>query len=251
MKNIRWNRWRWSLKWLHFLYPTTCPGCNCVVEWEKDGWKLGDGFCLDCRSKVEYALEPLCKICGKRLSDDRAEICSDCRRRGHAFHQGRGVYIYSGAMHLSMYRFKYSNRRSYSEVYVLDTLRLLGPWLHSLSVDAVVPIPMYGPKERRRGYNQARVFAEALGRELGIAVLPDLVIRTRDTKPMKGLSKSSRQSNLKNAFNITTTDVKFNKILLVDDIYTTGATLDAVAQVLKQAGVADVYGLYLCVGQGD
>ena len=107
---------------------------------------------------------------------------------------------------------------------------------------------MYRKKQKKRGYNQAEVFARALGRETGLPVEGRLLVRNRDTVPQKELNDRQRRQNLKNAFQLVPDIVKYRKILLVDDIYTTGSTMDEAAKTLLAAGAEQVY--YICVSIG-
>ena len=149
-----------------------------------------------------------------------------------------------------MYRFKYQNKREYADFYAAEAMQLYGKWLHERQVEVIVPIPMYTAKKRLRGYNQAEVFAEALGRESGIPVKKNLAERTRNTVPQKKLNDIDRKKNLKGAFKISQDIVKYKKVLLVDDIYTTGSTMDAVAGELRTAGIDKIYFLCISIGQG-
>lgn len=99
-----------------------------------------------------------CVKCRKALTDLTQDLCGDCGKKAHAFVQNRAVYAYDGPMKEAMYRFKYSNCRAYRRIFAKDAWRIYGDWLRNLEVDAVVPVPMYAGKERRRGYNQAEVF---------------------------------------------------------------------------------------------
>ena len=109
---------------------------------------------------------------------------------------------------------------------------------------------VHASRKRERGYNQAELVAAELSRLTGIRMYGDLVRRVRKTVPQKELTIQERQNNLKKAFNISTNVVKLNKVILVDDIYTTGSTLDAVAMELKRHGVKAVYFIALCIGEG-
>ncbi len=231
---------------IKLLYPPRCVSCDQVL----DASRYKVGFCRECGRKVRFALEPVCKVCGKVLSDSNLELCHDCRKKKHVFLQSKGVYVYEGGIKGAMYRFKYNNRRCYKYTFAKDTRRLLGDWIKSLNVDGIVPVPMYNKKKRKRGYNQAEVFARQLSKELSVPIYAEIVIRNRKTKPMKGLSDTERQKNLKNAFNFCEKGLQLKRVLIIDDIYTTGATLDAVAKVLLEGGIKEVYGLCLCVGRG-
>ena len=119
-----------------------------------------------------------------------------------------------------------------------------------MEADSIVPVPVHASRKRSRGYNQAELVAAELSRLTGIRMYENLVKRVRKTVPQKELTIQERQNNLKKAFNITTNVVKLNKTILVDDIYTTGSTLDAVALELRRHGVKSVYFIALCIGEG-
>lgn len=125
-----------------------------------------------------------------------------------------------------------------------------GEWLFHCDVDVIVPVPMFRRKQKLRGYNQAEVFGRALAKQLGVPMERNIVIRKKDTRPMKELNDIERENNLRNAFQIARNIVKYKKILLVDDIYTTGSTADEVSRVLLEAGVEKIYFLSICMGQG-
>ena len=148
----------------------------------------------------------------------------------------------------SMYRFKYANRREYAAYYAREAAALYQDWVFKNQIEVIVPVPMYRWKKRRRGYNQAETFARALGRELGLPVDAGLVRRVRNTVPQKELNGGQRAANLKNAFQLAADIVKYKKILLVDDIYTTGTTIDTVSEVLLKGGAERIY--YICVSIG-
>ena len=111
-------------------------------------------------------------------------------------------------------------------------------------------IPLHKSRRRKRGFNQAELIAKGLGRELGIPVSSNSLLRTRKTSPQKELNDQERKNNLKNAFQVVDPDVKFKKVLLIDDIYTTGSTIDAAAAVLLEGGAEKVYFLSISIGRG-
>ncbi len=227
------------------IFPKRCPGCNEILfEGEKK-----KGFCKSCCEKIFYIGDGGCVKCGKALADLRQDLCADCRKKHHAFTQNRAVYAYDGPMKEAMYRFKYSNCRAYRRTFAEDAWRMYGKWLGNLDVDAVVPVPMYAKKKHRRGYNQAEVFAEEIAKQLDCRLDTWLVVRTKNTAALKNLNEQGRKKNLENAFKIRKNSVKLNKILLIDDIYTTGSTLDGVTEVLLASGVRQVYCLTICAGR--
>ena len=225
------------------LFPRHCPICDEVVT-------LGTYICGACETKLSYITEPSCKKCGKQLEEEEREYCSDCGRKVHAFQQGKAVFSYKKEMKLSMYRFKYANRREYASFYAKAAAKQYGEWIKRRGIEVIIPIPMYEGKRRKRGYNQAETFAKSLGKEMKIPVDTKLLKRVKNTVPQKELNDRQRKDNLKRAFQLRTNRVEYSKILLVDDIYTTGSTMDAAAWCLRNAGVEDIYVLSICIGEG-
>ncbi|MBQ8280019.1 MAG: ComF family protein [Roseburia sp.] len=235
---------KWKEMLFCIFFPRHCPLCDEVIEY-------GHDVCRACAKKVPYIKEPACKKCGKQLENERREYCGDCSGKQHHYIQGKAVFSYRGEMKLSMYRFKYSNKREYADFYVKEAASRYGAWLVRRGIEVIIPVPMYAKKRRIRGYNQAEVFAKRLGGETGILVDDKMIRRIKNTTPQKELNDRQRKDNLKGAFQVKPNIVKYSKILLVDDIYTTGATVDAIAELLIKAGVAEVYFMSICVGEGD
>lgn len=213
---------------------------------------MGGGalICEPCRLRLHPVKEPLCKKCGKPLSAEEAEYCPDCARKKHLYTRGRAALEYDSLMRESIGRFKYKNRREYADFYVQELLDTCGPAVRSWDVDLLIPIPLHKSRRRKRGFNQAELIAKGLGRELGIPVSSNSLLRTRKTSPQKELNDQERKNNLKNAFQVVDPDVKFKKVLLIDDIYTTGSTIDAAAAVLLEGGAEKVYFLSISIGRG-
>ena len=151
---------------------------------------------------------------------------------------------------MMMYRFKYGNRRTYADFFVDVMQKQYGDWMERTGVEAVIPVPMYHKKEKRRGYNQAGVLAKKIAAAFGLAYEPGAVHRIVNTKPQKELNDEERENNLKNAFQAEEFIVKYRYVLLVDDIYTTGSTADAVAKQLLAAGVEKIFFFSVCIGNG-
>lgn len=232
---------------LDIIFPRRCPGCDEVLFW-KD-YRVG--FCEKCRKEIKKPGDRVCLKCGKTVRDKERQLCNSCEKHKHFFTQGKGVYLYTGVMKTAMYRFKYSNRRIYAKIFAKDAVDSYALWINSVDPDIIIPIPMYRKKERKRGYNQATEFAKELSKQVNIPIESNTLVRIKDTTPLKSLNPSERKKNLKNAFIFRKNVVQYENALLIDDIYTTGATMDAAAYVLKKSGVKRVYGLYACVGKGD
>ncbi len=228
---------------LELIFPPRCPSCDRVT-------KTAGKVCEECVGKLCYVKEAHCMRCGKpMIGDEDGEFCEDCKKHKHLFTRGRSLYEYA-SIRDSVYRFKYSGRKEYADFYSREIALHLGREIRSWECDGIIPVPMYRGKERVRGYNQARWLADALGEELGIKVYPDMVERIVNTRPMKELNAAQRQINLKNAFIVRRYDVKLCRALIVDDIYTTGSTIDHVAAALMAAGVKEVCFVTLATGTG-
>lgn len=225
------------------LYPRRCPVCDRAVK------PFGSLICKACESKFIYIEEPYCMKCGKRLQEEEKEFCGDCVRHKHLFERGRALYEYQSTAD-SIYRFKYKGRQEYGAYYAGCMAQKLGGWFKECRPDALVPVPIHRSKRRARGYNQAEVLAVELHKITGIPIETGLIKRVRKTAPMKDLSASERQNNLKRAFKICRNDVKLNTIVIIDDIYTTGSTIDAMSYELRRAGVKHIYFMTLSIGRG-
>lgn len=225
------------------LFPRRCPVCDRPV------FPPGELICRKCASVPEYIREPRCMRCGKALRKAEGEFCLDCSRRHHRFDRGIVLYQYQ-SMKRSLYRFKYGGRQEYADFLGTDMARRLGAEILAWHPDALIPVPLHREREEKRGYNQAALLAEALGKELGVPAIGNWVVRVRNTRPQKELSGSARQNNLKKAFKLTRNDVKLNTIVIIDDIYTTGSTIDEIAGLCRRAGVKNVYFAALSVGNG-
>lgn len=189
--------------------------------------------------------------CGKPLSDQRKEYCYDCAAGNRSFDQAKAMWVYEKAVKTSVYRFKYRDRREYGKAYAKELALWYGSWIKSRNVQAIVPIPLHKKRKKKRGYNQAEIIANELGRILDLPVRTDILIRARNTLPQKTLNDTERKNNMKKAFKTTENIVQLRCILLVDDIYTTGSTLDAAASVLKEAGVSLAYACCVSIGKDD
>ncbi len=228
---------------LGLVFPPICPVCGDIAP-------AGRDICPECAGRLCYADEPYCMKCGKPV-EEYEEYCSDCAERGHVYDEGRAVFVYDEYMSKSIYRFKYNGKREFASFYGRVMAERLGRKIESWNADVIVPVPVHKSKMKTRGYNQAGLIAKELSKRCRIPVCSDLVSRKRATAVQKELGAASRQNNLKKAFNVTPNVVKYKTVLIVDDIYTTGATVDALAGCLKGAGIEKVYFATLCIGRGN
>ena len=225
------------------ICPDTCPMCDEILL-------RGKRICTVCDRKLVYIFEPKCKKCGKELEDDTKEYCLDCSLKMHYFKTGIAAFKYDKMVSKSIYRFKYHNRRRYAKFYGEAIGRVYGREILGWNCDVIIPVPIHNKRRISRGYNQAELIAKELGIRLNVLVDDKYLFRISNTRPMKELDKTTRKKNVERAFKIYKNVVKYKKIILVDDIYTTGSTIDACAKVLLEAGATEVYFVSLSVGQG-
>ena len=228
-------------KCLGILYPQTCCFCGKVSK---------NNICSKCAKKVTYIQEPICKKCGKPIRYEEKEYCGDCVEKNLWYEQGRSVWLHTGNVPWSIYQFKYHNRRIYGKFYAKELFRLYGELIRKWKIDVIIPIPLYSKRRRKRGFNQSEIIAKQLGKLMNIPVNGKAVVRVHNTKPQKELSHKERKKNLKDAFRVTRYWKGQKRVLLIDDIYTTGSTIDSVAKVLKEKGAYKVWFLTISIGQG-
>lgn len=231
------------------LYPRRCPICSEIVS------VRGESSCHECRSKVELIREPKCLRCGKPMDLDNKEFCYDCGKKEHSFVRGFSLWVYNKEMQKSIADFKNNGRREYAHFYIEELLEHYRQEIIAISPDVLVPVPIHKHKRLQRGYNQAEILAKELGKKLELPVLSELLIREKKTLPQKQLSDRERLLNLAEAFSFSVKErskykKKLQRVLLVDDIYTTGSTIDACAKTLRKNGIEEVYFVSICIGKG-
>ena len=226
---------------LRVLYPQTCCFCGEISN---------TPLCKTCESKIVYINEPRCKKCGKPIRYEEKEYCEDCKKRNFFYEQGRSVWLHKGPVAWSVYQFKYHNRRVFAEFYGEEMWRLYEKWIRAKEIDVIIPVPLHRRRKRNRGYNQAEVVAKVLSRSSGIPIENHAIKRIRYTERQKNLDHKERRKNLSGAFRVSAYWKKQKNVLLIDDIYTTGNTIDEIAKELKKNGVENVYFLTISIGQG-
>ncbi len=224
------------------LFPKRCPVCDRILATGETGAHP------ECMRRLKVLAPPYCMKCGSAIAGEE-KLCKNCSEKDHAFKRGRCLYEYESAAP-SIYRFKYAGRQEYASFFGEETAFYLKDFFEKIKADALVPIPIHRMRYAKRGYNQALVLAREISKHTGIPVLKKLLVRRRNTAPLKLLSPSQRQKNLKNAFIVRQNSVKLKTIILIDDIYTTGATMDEAARQLHRAGIPDVYFVALAGGKG-
>ncbi len=227
---------------LDILYPRHCAVCDELLP-------FGGGLiCGECEKKLFPVSGPRCMKCGRMLNSDREEYCSDCREVIHFYDRAFSVFVYNDVMQQSIFRFKYRGKQEYADFYAESIYRFLWREIGSFGADALIPVPLHKDRQIKRGYNQASLIAKKLSKFTGIRVEDDLVQRVAATRPQKNLNREERRKNLKRAFLLSQNIVKLTRVIIVDDIYTTGSTVDEMSLLLKEAGVREIYVVTVCSG---
>lgn len=226
---------------LNVIYPARCPVCHGIL---RDQQSL---VCPECRDVFRPVGEHYCLKCGKPVKAEE-EYCRACREGRRYFDRGRSVFLYDGKMRRSLVRYKYYGCRRYGDYYGEEICRYAGDEIRGWDPDVIIPVPLHRRKLRMRGFNQAAYLAYRIGGRLQIPVSGEILLKVRNTRSQKKLAASARRNNLIRAFRAAK-DLTGLTVLVVDDVYTTGATMDAAAACLKRAGAEKVYFVALCAGQ--
>jgi len=217
-----------SLDW---LYPPNCINCGIV----------GSRICRDCQYLIQPINYPICIVCGTptRISG----VCSLCKKMKPNYRLLRSWALFEGPVQKAIHRIKYKNDVTLGK----ELANLMTSFIKDLNlpVDSVIPVPLGERRRSQRGYNQAGLIAFPLALEFGWSYLPDGLIRSRETDSQVGLNAKERHENVRDAFLAIPKLVDGKKILLIDDVATTGATLSSCTDALKAGGATDVFAVTL------
>lgn len=224
---------------LDFALPPRCPGCGAITG-------EPHRFCLDCWRSLTFLGEPCCARCGLPFAypgGGEAE-CGRCLAEPPPFDRLRAAVAYGDVSRQVALKLKYSGRPGLAETLAHFMLRHVRAGAgEGERTPLLVPVPLHRWRIWRRGYNQAALIASALSRRTGLPAGLDLLSRTRATPPLKGLGRRERALAVRGAFRVTPRArdrLAGRQILLVDDVYTSGATAAACARALKRGGAASV-----------
>lgn len=219
------------------LFPPHCVACQ----------RLGIWLCPDCSNKIQAIRSPVCPQCGLPLtvrppSDAHAATCGRCRQTPTALDGLRGYAFHSGPLREAIHQFKYKDLRGLAGP--LGKLMAEG-WEElappDFAPDAIVPVPLHPTRKRERGYNQATLLSRELGAIMGWPVVEGGLVRTKATAPQVELNAQERRDNVHNAFRCTDTRLSGKRVLLVDDVCTTGSTLESACTALRESGTVSVW----------
>ena len=225
-----------GLTLLDFFLPRLCVFCGAGAAQEAPA-----AVCPACEAKLEWVASPLCSCCGRLFPnrEDEDHLCGPCQTEPPPFTQARAALLYDeeGPPGQAIKRFKYNRRQ--------DMLPVMHSWLRRppcldlvQAADLMAPVPLHPSRLRMRGFNQALLLAQAFPE---VPLERELLARQRHTPPQAGLNPKERRDNVKGAFAVLRPElVKGRNILLIDDVFTTGATVKECAKVLRRAGAREV-----------
>ncbi|MCL6476719.1 MAG: ComF family protein [Firmicutes bacterium] len=220
---------------LDALYPPRCAACAQV------GYKY---WCADCLSRVSYIAPPVCTKCGTPI--DPEGFCPSCPTHPLLLEAVRAAAHYEGAVKDAIHRLKYAAKPAVAPA--LAQL-LIQAWHSALSeplhaAQGVIPIPIHRERERERGFNQSVLLARHFCHAVGLSLWDDVLVRAVYRQPQVGLNAAQRAQNVKDAFRVVRSEeIASKSVLLMDDVWTTGSTLNEAARALLQVGAAHVFAL--------
>lgn len=219
---------------LDLIYPPRCVNCEAANSW----------LCDACLKKVDIIDLPVCQTCGTPHSGEPA-TCSQCSHHPLKFIDGIRVAAYFGENPIrpAIHALKYRNHKAVAAPLVdllTDAYRR-----YNLHADVVVPVPLHKSRYKERGFNQSELLARGLCQRLALALDNKTLVRTKKTKTQMTLGADERHQNVAGAFDAVSDRLNGRRILLIDDVCTTGSTLEACAVALKMSGAATVWGLTL------
>ena len=216
-------------KIIDFFFPRRCVGCG----------KLGNLLCPDCCRKLPRLLPPFCQKCGKH--EPSGVLCSTCWGRHTEIDGIRSVFRFDGTVRLAIHELKYRSIKAMA----VCLATLMADYMRENQVpgETLIPVPLHPKRLRERGYNQSVLLARKLGELISMPVLEGSLRRVKDSLPQaRTTTVEERRKNVENAFACGPADLKRRSFILIDDVCTSGATLECCAAALKAAGAVSVWG---------
>jgi ComF family protein len=226
---LHWQNLRGQL--LDLLFPPRCVDCRRIGAW----------FCAECMDRIPRVEPPSCTRCGNRIT--APGLCARCRTSPLQIECIRSAVYFEGALQEAIHQLKYKGRTALAKP--LGTLMAAYWRQHPMPADVVVPVPLHAARLRERGYNQAALLARELARQTELAIDEQTLIRKRATAPQVELDARQRKENVHDAFCCSGNTLAGKQVLLIDDVCTTGATLEACAIALCEGGARGVQALTL------
>lgn len=212
------------------FFPIKCGYCDEITE-------NGSYICDTCNKRVELEeLKNRCKFCGTKLFD-KSRICRKCAEEKKYYDEFIYFSDYEDVLKNKMLAYKFNDKKYLKDFFAQE----LAKCLYDVQADYIIGVPVTKKRLGERGYNQTNLIAKELSKILGIEYISNMLVKIRDTEHQSKLTKTERKFNIKNCFEVADIyDVSNKKILLIDDIFTTGATVNECSRILKKAGAKKV-----------
>ncbi len=220
------------------IFPPQCLGCAEILHRSN-----GHIFCPDCEEKITFITGSICDICGTTFPDspDQNHLCGDCLKTKPYFSCARAIFSYDDAILNSIHQFKYKSDLSVGEILSDFMAGFSFPDIDFADYSLIIPVPLHIKRLRERGFNQSLILARAIGEKHQIPVDFSLLKRHKFILTQTGSNKKERKQNIKGAFEVTDKKkISGKSIILIDDVYTTGATVNECAKTLMKAGAQKV-----------
>lgn len=225
---------------LDLCLPRSCARCEQLGSQEEGFW------CSECLEKIPWVASPICPRCGRPYPDAPGapdHLCGECSQEIFHFTSARSAVLHSGIVRDRIHQFKFGGRLEWIPPLVELLKKAYAGW-EIPPPEIVLPVPLHLKRLRERGFNQSGLMAKEFARCLGLPVSFDTLVRKNWTDPQTRLNRDQRHINVKNAFEVCEgEDVKGRRILILDDVYTTGTTLSECARMLRKKGALEVYAL--------
>lgn len=225
------------------LFPPECETCGSLLP-----LAASSGVCRSCAAEIKFLTPPFCETCGRSLRQDTAR-CAACAGKTFHFDRAYSCALYEGKMKSLMHAYKFEGRKILSGFFSEILLGFIRRRLQETAWDAVAAVPLDGAKEKARGFNQSELLSRRVSRALGVPHLSRRIHRKKSKHPQSLLGRAERGENVKNCFFTPRGKPRMpGRLLLIDDILTTGQTASECARTLKEAGSSFVTVLTLARG---
>jgi ComF family protein len=220
-----------------FFLPPQCPCCEKFLE---EGQQ---GFCPNCLSEIRWIEPPFCSICGLPFISKKTKShpCSACVTHRKYFTIARALGTYEGSLREAIHRWKYEGKTHLTPFFGEWMAEGLNRYWEADSLNLLIPVPLHTQRLRERGFNQALLLVKELSRRTGIPYRKTILQKKKPTTPQVDLSGAEREKGVRRAFHVTgKEELRGKSVLLVDDVYTTGATVNECSKMLRRGGAARV-----------
>ncbi|MCX5850308.1 MAG: ComF family protein [Deltaproteobacteria bacterium] len=215
------------------IFPPQCLGCGEIFHPQSK-----QIFCPSCEENIRFITGNICPVCGITFSDSPAgsHLCGNCLEKRPYFSYARAVFSYENIILKAIHQFKYGNNISIGAIFASFMSDFSFPDIDFTEYSFIIPVPLHIKRLRERGFNQSLILARAIEKKRQIPVNFSLLKRHKFTETQTGMNKTERKQNIKGAFEVgDNKKVAGNNIILVDDVYTTGATVNECAKTLIKA----------------